>query len=92
VSRKRHPHPEIEKAVKYAEARGWEVKPPGKSSHAWGRLYCPHNDPDCACASNCVTSIYGTPASPENYAKLIRRRVEKCTGGQEKRPAESEAQ
>jgi len=81
VPRRRHPHPAIEKAIRYAEARGWEVRAPGKSSHAWGRLYCPHNDPDSVCAGKCVTSIYGTPSNPENYAKRLRRRVDKCTGG-----------
>jgi len=42
------------------------------------------------CASNRVTSIYGTPSNPENYARLIRQRVDKCTGGQKDQEAESE--
>lgn len=45
-----------------------------------GRLFCPHNDPDCACVGNCVSSIYGTPSNPENHAKMIRKRVDMCTG------------
>ena len=90
MTRKRHPNSEIERAIEYAEAHDWEVRSAGKSSHAWGRLYCPHNDPDCVCASNCVTSIYGTPSNPENYARLIRRRVDKCTGGQKDQEVESE--
>jgi len=61
----------------------------GRSSHAWGRLYCPHNDPDCECGFNCVSSIYGTPSKPEDYAKRLRKRVDKCTGAQ-RRPTESQ--
>ena len=90
MARKRHPHPEIEKAVRYAEEHHWEVRSPGKSSHAWGRLYCPHHDPDRVCASNCLTSMYGTPSNPENYAKLIRKRVDRCTGGQRNEETEPE--
>ena len=83
MSRHRHPHPAIERAIKYAESRGWEVRPAGKSSHAWGRLYCPYNQPGTVCTSDCVSSIYGTPSSPEDHAKLIRKRVDRCVGGRQ---------
>jgi hypothetical protein len=81
VSRKRHPNPEVEKALRYAESKGWRVETTGKSSHAWGRLYCPHEDPECHCGDWCVTSVSGTPRNPETHAKQIRRRVDGCTGG-----------
>ena len=81
MSRSRHPNAAIEKALQYAESKGWRVEPTGKSSHAWGRLYCPHNDPDCRCGEFCVTSISGTPRNPETHAKQIVGKVDGCTGG-----------
>ncbi|MDZ4654265.1 MAG: hypothetical protein U1F44_00035 [Coriobacteriia bacterium] len=82
MSRNRHPNPHIEKALQYAEDSGWRVEPTGKSSHAWGRLFCPHNNPECRCGEFCVTSISSTPRNPETHAKQIRRKVDGCTGGE----------
>ena len=45
MARNRHPDKEIEEAVTYAEACGWQVVPV-KKGHAWGRLYCHHHDRD----------------------------------------------
>ena len=38
MPRPRHPNKEIESAVKYAEAHGWEYVRQG--SHVWGVLHC----------------------------------------------------
>jgi hypothetical protein len=81
LSRSRHPNGEIEKALQHAESEGWRVELTGKSSHAWGRMYCPYNDPNCRCGEFCITSISGTPRNPETHAKQIRRVVDGCTGG-----------
>ena len=44
MSRSRHPDPDIEDAVRYAETAGWRVRM--SKGHAWGRLFCPHAAPD----------------------------------------------
>lgn len=71
----------MEEALRYAEGKGWRVIPAGRSSHAWGRLYCPREDPECRCGEFCITSIWGTPRNPESQARKIRRIVDGCTGG-----------
>ncbi|MCZ7665199.1 MAG: hypothetical protein M5U22_20750 [Thermoleophilia bacterium] len=81
MSRNRHPNADIEKALQYAEGKGWRVEPTGKSSHAWGRLYCPHDDPNCRCGEFCIVSISGTPRNSETHARQIIRKVDGCTGG-----------
>ena len=50
MSRKKHPKPEIEAALKYAEQNGWRIAEGG--SHAWGKIYCPYNNnvPDLSIA------------------------------------------
>ena len=50
MSRKKHPKPEIEAALKYAEQNGWRIAEGG--SHAWGKIYCPDNNnvPDLSIA------------------------------------------
>jgi hypothetical protein len=80
MPRPRHPNKEIEAAVKYAEERGWRFIEPGGSAHAWGRLFCPHNDRD-----GCRMSVWSTPRSPENHARQIRRVVARCSHGEESR-------
>lgn len=72
MGRTRHPNPGVEKALRHAESKGWRVESSGRSSHAWGRLYCPHDEARCRCGEFCVTSIYGTPRNPETYAKQTR--------------------
>ncbi len=72
-----HPKKEVEAALRYAEANGWLVEVGG--GHAWGRIYCPYNSTDCRCGKFCSTSVWGSPKSPGNHAKLIRRVVDNCT-------------
>ena len=43
-------------------------------------MYCSHNDPDCRCGEFCVTVVWGTPRSPENHARQLRRVVDGCVG------------
>ena len=71
-----HPNKEIAAAIKYAEDNGWRIDVGG--SHAWGKMYCPHNSSDCRCGEFCKNSIWSTPKNPENHAKLIRRVVDNC--------------
>lgn len=73
IKRKKHPNKEIEKAIQYAEKRGWEYRESGNSSHTWGKLHCPLHTRE-----GHHMSIYTTPKNPTNYAKLIYQRVDKC--------------
>lgn len=72
VTRPGHPNKEIEAALTYAEERGWRVEKSSSRAHAWGRMLCGvgHNAHQM--------SIWGTPKSPENHAKHIRRFVTLC--------------
>ena len=81
MARPRHPNAHIERALRYAESMGWRVEETGRSAHAWGRLCCPHNDPDCRCGRYCLTSIWSTPRVPEDHARQIVRIVAGCVGG-----------
>jgi hypothetical protein len=47
VARSKHPNKEIEAAVQHAEGKGWRVT--SSKGHAWGKMYCPFNDPECSC-------------------------------------------
>lgn len=76
IARKRHPDPTIEKALKHAEEHGWRVERGSGRSHAWGKMYCPHEDDECRCGEFCITSVWSTPRSPENHARRIRRVVD----------------
>lgn len=71
MARSRHPDKEIEEAVSYAEALGWSVVP--VSGHAWGRLYCAHNDRD-----GCKVSVWSTPKNGGNHARAVVRAVNRC--------------
>lgn len=77
--RKKHPKQDVENALQYAEEKGWRIEVGG--SHAWGRMYCSHNDNDCRCGEFCITSIWSTPRNAGNHAKQIRRVVDHCSGG-----------
>ena len=70
---KRHPNKEIAAAVGYAISRGWRLRAPGKSAHAWGHLLCPAN-----VQGGCRLSVWSTPKNPETHAKQIRRTVDRC--------------
>ena len=76
MARKKHPNKEIEAALKYAEAHGWEVLAGG--GHCWGKLRCPLNDSTCRNGNFCSNSIWSTPKSPQNHAKQIRKWVNGC--------------
>lgn len=76
MARKKHPKPEVEEALRYAEKHGWRVRIGG--SHAWGRIYCPYNDKDCRCGEFCIASVWSTPRNAENHARQIRRLVANC--------------
>lgn len=76
MGRPRHPKKEIEMAIRHAEAHRWVVSFGG--SHAWGKMYCPFNSPDCRCGEFCVTSIWSTPRNPVNHARHLMRVVDRC--------------
>ena len=78
MPRRRHPNRTVEDALGYAEAHGWRVVPSGARSHAWGRMYCPHESLECRCGEFCITSIWSTPRDPEAHARQIRRVVDGC--------------
>lgn len=78
MPRKKHPAPSIEKAVRYAESKGWIYVEAGNSAHAWGKLQCPNNDKQCRCGTFCQNSIWSTPKSPDSHAKKIMSWVDKC--------------
>ena len=83
MATKKHPKLEVNDAIKYAESKGWRIEAGG--SHAWGKMYCPHNSEECRCGEFCITSIWSTPKNAGNHAKQIRRVVDKYTG----RPGDS---
>lgn len=73
IKRQKHPNKEIEKAIVYAEKRGWTYKHSGKSAHAWGKLLCPlHN------REGHKMSIWSTPRNTYDHALQIKRLVDKC--------------
>jgi len=78
LARRRHPVRDIEKALRYAERHGWRIETSGPRAHGWGRMYCPHNDPDCRCEEFCIQVIWSTPAVPESFARQVRRVVDHC--------------
>ena len=71
MTRPRHPKPEIEKAIQYAEGLGWTAEL--SNGHAWGRLFCPQSTRE-----GCIVSVWSTPRSPENHARQIRKVVDRC--------------
>jgi len=81
VPRRRHPNAHVERALRHAECCGWRVEPLAARAHGWGKMYCPRNDPECHCGEFCVTVVWGTPRSPENHARQLRRVVDGCVGG-----------
>jgi hypothetical protein len=71
-----HPNKDIAAALKYAAEHGWEIKQGG--AHAWGKIYCPYNEPECRGGEFCIQSIWSTPKNAGNHAKQIRRVVDNC--------------
>lgn len=76
MARGKHPKPEIEAAIQYAEDHGWTIKEGG--THAWGRMLCPDNDATCRCGEFCIASIWSTPRNPGNHGEQLRRVVDNC--------------
>lgn len=72
TDRVRHPNGEVENAVQYAEALGWQVKRSAKG-HAWGYLLCPK-----ATREGCRIGVWSTPKNTGNHARQIRNKVDKC--------------
>lgn len=77
MAAKKHPRPEVNDAINYAESKGWRIEIGG--SHAWGKMYCPYDSDECRCGEFCITSIWSTPRSAGNHARQIRRVVDNCT-------------
>lgn len=73
IKRNKHPSKEIERAIVFAEEKGWRYQETGKSAHAWGRLLCPLKD-----RAGCSMSIWSTPSNSDNHANQIRRNVNSC--------------
>ena len=76
MRRSKHPKKEIEEAIRHAEGHGWRIEVGG--SHAWGRMYCPYNHPECRCGEFCITSIWSTPRNVMNHARQLKRIVGNC--------------
>lgn len=68
-----HPNKHIRAAVTYAQRLGWGLIM--SRGHAWGILRCPFGH------RACQISVWSTPRNPENHAKDIRRRVDRCPRG-----------
>ncbi len=69
--RPRHPNKHIEAAVRYAETLGWQVEL--SHGHAWGRIFCPHQD-----RGGCIKSVWSTPHNPQRHAREICHAVNNC--------------
>lgn len=68
---KHHPNKEISAAIQYAIERGWTYT----KGNNYGALWCPN---ECRCRM----SVWSTPKKPQDFAKRIRRTVDKCPTGQ----------
>lgn len=82
MARRKHPKPEIEAALKYAEEHQWRVETGG--SHAWGKMYCPTHDASCGCGEYCITSIWSTPQNPGNHGRQLQHVVDRCVAARQK--------
>lgn len=71
--RAKHPKPEIESALRYAEDHGFEVL---DGIGHWGIVRCPSRDPDDWCPKPLY--VWSTPKNAGNHAKQIRRYVDRC--------------
>jgi hypothetical protein len=74
MSRSRHPDKHIENAIRYAESLGWRVVM--SDGHAFCRILCPLETPD-----GHIVSVWSTPRVPEDHARHIRRKVDRCDHG-----------
>lgn len=71
-ARARHPKKDVEQALRFAEERGWVVRPTA-SGHRWGEMRCGQEGADA-----CSVSIWSTPKSAGNHANRLRQRVRNC--------------
>lgn len=69
MARPKHPKPEVEEAVQYAEDKKWTWR---KLGH-WGRLFCPQADQD-----GCQVGVFSTPKNAGNHARQIKRAIDRC--------------
>jgi hypothetical protein len=69
MARPKHPKPEVEEAVRYAESLNWVWR---KMGH-WGRLFCPKADQD-----GCQVGVNGTPKNAGNHARQVKRAIDRC--------------
>ncbi len=68
-----HPDKHIREALNYAESQDWTIQKSGPRAHAWGIIYC-------GCGHRlCRMSIWSTPRNPQNHARAIRRKVDRCS-------------
>ena len=71
---KEHPDKHIRAAIQHACSKGWIFVAGGHSAHCFGRLKCGipgHREH--------MMSVWSTPASPQNHARQIMRKIEHCT-------------
>lgn len=67
MTRPRHPKPEVEEALRYAESRGCHVDI--ASGHPRGRIVCP------GCP---LIWVWSTPKNAGNHARDLRHKVDRC--------------
>ena len=68
-----HSNKEISKAIEYALDHGFRIVAAGRSSHIKLSLYCPVTSRE-----GCKVSVFSTPRSPEQHAKDIRDKIDRC--------------
>jgi hypothetical protein len=78
-TRARHPKPEVEAALREAEAAGWTVQATA-AGHRWGFMRCPEHS-----RAGCEESIWSTPKNAGNHAKRFRAAIRRCPHFQKER-------
>ncbi|MCA1704396.1 MAG: hypothetical protein LC808_14500 [Actinobacteria bacterium] len=71
-NRRWHPKKDVERALRFAEGRGWTIMP-SRGGHAWGVMACDHQGQGA-----CRVSIWSTPKNEGNHANRLRQRVRNC--------------
>ena len=65
MARRRHPKPEVEEALRFAELSQWTVEPTGPRGHRWGVARCRERTRDAAwSASGRRPGYHGTTPTP----------------------------
>lgn len=70
---KKHTNKEVRAAIDYAISKGWLFTE--GNGHCFGRLRCGSAETE---HKTHQFSVWSTPKSPENHAKLIISKVDKC--------------